>query len=147
MVLLMLRKSSRDSIVGGLCIPCVSMKGTTMADPRIEKWAEVLTGYCVDVRPGETVAISGGVAAEPLLRAVRDGLVGLDSWTDATAQGVVDGVAAAAGVGLGKVAQPLRVALTGDVASPGIGVTLWLVGRERVVARIDRALEIIRSRG
>jgi len=39
------------------------------------------------------------------------------------------------------------VALTGDVASPGIGVTLWLVGRERAVARIDRALEIIRSRG
>jgi len=85
-------------------------------------------------------------AAQPLLRAVRDGLVGLE-LTEAAAQGVVDGVAAAAGVGLGKVAQPLRVALTGDVASPGIGVTLWLVGRERAVARIDRALEIIRSRG
>lgn len=41
-----------------------------MADPRIEKWAEVLTGYCVDVQPGETVGISGGVAAEPLLRAI-----------------------------------------------------------------------------
>ena len=84
-------------------------------------------------------------AAQPLLRAVRDGLVGLDSWTEAAAQGVVDGVAAAAGVGLGKVAQPLRVALTGDVASPGIGVTLWLVGRERAVARIERAIEVIRA--
>lgn len=41
-----------------------------MTDPRIEKWAAVLTGYCVDVQPGETVAISGGVAAEPLLRAI-----------------------------------------------------------------------------
>lgn len=41
-----------------------------MADPRIVKWAEVLTGYCVDVQPGQTVAIGGGVAAEPLLRAI-----------------------------------------------------------------------------
>lgn len=41
-----------------------------MTDPRIEKWADVLTGYCVDVQPGQTVAISGGVAAEPLLRAI-----------------------------------------------------------------------------
>src|SRR4051812_41124529 len=46
------------------------MKGLKMTDPRIEKWADVLTGYCVDVQPGETVAISGGVAAEPLLRAI-----------------------------------------------------------------------------
>jgi glutamyl-tRNA synthetase len=86
-------------------------------------------------------------AAGPLLSAVRDGLVALESWSEEAAQGVVDRVAAAAGVGLGKVAQPLRVALTGDVASPGIGVTLCLVGRERAVARIERALEIIRSGG
>ena len=41
-----------------------------MTDPRIEKWADVLTGYCVDVEPGQTVAIGGGIAAEPLLRAI-----------------------------------------------------------------------------
>ncbi len=46
-----------------------------MSDPRIEKWADVLTGYCVDVQPGETVAISGGVAAEPLLRAIYEKVV------------------------------------------------------------------------
>jgi aminopeptidase len=41
-----------------------------MTDPRIEKWADVLTGYCVDVQPGQTVAIGGGIAAEPLLRQI-----------------------------------------------------------------------------
>jgi aminopeptidase len=51
-----------------------------MADPRIEKWAEVLTGYCVDVQPGETVAISGGVAAEPLLRAIYAKVVALGGY-------------------------------------------------------------------
>ena len=40
------------------------------ADSRIETWAKVLVGYSVGVEPGQTVAISGGVAAEPLLRAV-----------------------------------------------------------------------------
>jgi aminopeptidase len=47
-----------------------------MTDPRIEKWADVLTGYCVDVQPGQTVAIGGGIAAEPLLRQIYAKVVG-----------------------------------------------------------------------
>ena len=47
---------------------------------------------------------------------------------------------------LGAVAQPLRVALVGRAASPGIGTTLVLVGRERTLARIDRALDYVRAR-
>ena len=41
-----------------------------MPDPRMEKWAKALVNYSVTVEPGQTVAIVGGVAAEPLLRAV-----------------------------------------------------------------------------
>ncbi len=41
-----------------------------MADPRLEKWAKALTGYSVEVQPGQTVAINGGIAAAPLLREV-----------------------------------------------------------------------------
>jgi glutamyl-tRNA synthetase len=84
-------------------------------------------------------------AAAPVLEKVRARLSELPSWNAESAQGVVDEVAQDAGVGLGKVAQPLRVALTGDVASPGIGMTLTLVGRERALRRIDRALDFIRS--
>ena len=47
---------------------------------------------------------------------------------------------------MGKVAQPLRVAVTGRAASPGIDVTLYLVGRDACLQRIDRALEFIRER-
>jgi aminopeptidase len=39
-------------------------------DPRMERWASVLVGYSIDVQPGEVVAITGGIAAEPLLRAI-----------------------------------------------------------------------------
>lgn len=42
-----------------------------MADPRIDKWAKALTGYSVEVQPGQTVAIMGQPAAEPLVRAVH----------------------------------------------------------------------------
>ncbi len=38
-----------------------------MADPRLVKWADVLVGYSVEVAPGQTVAIQGGIAAAPLL--------------------------------------------------------------------------------
>lgn len=41
-----------------------------MSDPRIDAWAKALTSFSVVVEPGQTVAIIGGVAAEPLLRAV-----------------------------------------------------------------------------
>lgn len=41
-----------------------------MTDPRIEKLADVLVNYSVEIEPGDTVAINGGTAAAPLLRAV-----------------------------------------------------------------------------
>ena len=46
-----------------------------MADPRMEKWAAALAGYSVDVQPSQTVAITGHVAAAPLLREVAKAVV------------------------------------------------------------------------
>ena len=48
----------------------------------------------------------------------------------------VRGVAEAAGLGLGKVAQPLRAALTGRATSPGIFDVLVLLGREESLGRL-----------
>jgi len=47
---------------------------------------------------------------------------------------------------MGKVAQPLRVAVVGRAASPGIDVTLELVGKEACLRRIDMALAFITNR-
>ena len=55
----------------------------------------------------------------------------------------VEGVAKKLEVKMGKVAQPLRVAVTGNAASPGIGQTLMLVGREKTLQRVRRAVEYI----
>ena len=47
------------------------------------------------------------------------------------------------GLGMGKVAQPLRVAITGTQVSPDIGHTVYLAGREEALARIDVAIGMI----
>ncbi len=84
------------------------------------------------------------VTIEPL-RQVRARLEQLDDWTPASIHGAVEQVATTLGVKLGKVAQPLRVAVVGRAASPGIEVTLHLVGKAACLRRIDRALALIQS--
>ena len=81
----------------------------------------------------------------PLLRALRERLDGLVHWRAEDLDAAVRDTAQAADAKLALIAQPLRVALTGAAASPPIDQTLMLVGRERTLARIDRALEHLRA--
>jgi glutamyl-tRNA synthetase len=76
----------------------------------------------------------------PLLAAVRDGLSALSGWRAPAIHEVIMGVASAQGAGLGKVAQPVRVAVAGGPVSPPIDVTLEILGRETTLARLDRAI-------
>ena len=82
------------------------------------------------------------VTADPL-RAISDRLAGLDRWEPETLNETIRSTAEELELGMGKIAQPLRVALTGTAVSPSIDKTLWLVGRERSLARIERALEYV----
>jgi glutamyl-tRNA synthetase len=80
-----------------------------------------------------------------LLAQVRARLAQLVDWTVESTQRVVEDVAKASTVGMGRVAQPVRVAVTGGTASPGIGVTLHILGREKALQRLDRAIEFARK--
>jgi len=82
---------------------------------------------------------------EPLTL-TRKMLAELEAWTPENLHRAVVYVAESLGLKLGKVAQPLRVAITGRAASPGIDVTLHLVGRDACLRRIDRALDYIGER-
>jgi glutamyl-tRNA synthetase len=73
------------------------------------------------------------------LTAVRTALQGIDPWTVEAIEPALRAAAEQLGVGFGKVAQPLRVALTGSSASPGIDHVVYLLGREGAVRRVDRA--------
>ena len=85
------------------------------------------------------------VAEVPLLK-VREALQALDEWTVEKLHATVQNVAEELDVKMGKVAQPLRVAVVGRAASPGIDVTLQLVGKDACLRRIDMALAFIRQR-
>jgi glutamyl-tRNA synthetase len=74
-----------------------------------------------------------------LLRAARAALAELPAWEAGAINAALAALAAARSLGLGKVAQPLRVAVTGGTVSPPIDATLFLIGRERALRRIDGA--------
>ncbi len=83
-------------------------------------------------------------AAAPLAQ-VRAALAGLQGWGAESLHAALLAVAETLDLKLGKVAQPLRVAVCGRAASPGIDVTLELLGRETALRRLDRALAWIEA--
>ena len=85
------------------------------------------------------------VAKAPL-ELVKDKLAGLDSWTPEAIHAAIQGTADELELGMGKVGMPLRVAVTGSGNSPSLDVTLELIAKDKVLARIDRALAYIAER-
>ncbi len=84
-------------------------------------------------------------AARQALARLAEGLADSD-WQAEAIHATIEATAAELDLKLGKVAQPLRVAVTGGAISPPIDVTLELIGRERSLAGIQRALAYIDQR-
>lgn len=79
-------------------------------------------------------------AAAELLRDLGRRLQALDDWRQEDLQNAFEALCADRGdLKMGKVAQPVRVALTGGTISPGIYETLEVVGRDRTLARLEAA--------
>ncbi len=78
-------------------------------------------------------------APEGLLAAVTERLRALNGWDAADVEAAVRTTAETAEIGLGKLAQPLRAALTGRTVSPGIFDVLLLLGRDVSLVRLDAA--------
>jgi glutamyl-tRNA synthetase len=78
-----------------------------------------------------------------VLREVRDVLMGVDDWIHERIERVVQEFCAQKNLGLGKVAQPIRVAITGATISPPIFQSLEFLGKDRALSRIERCLQVI----
>ena len=90
-----------------------------------EAWAELLS------RPG----------ADARLAALAARVAPLPAWTLEALEAATRSLATETGVKAGDVITPARVALTGRKAAPGIFEVMWLLGRDRVVARLEAAAE------
>ena len=82
-------------------------------------------------------------AAQVPLQALSNTLAALPEWWAEPIHAAVNRVAEESGLALGKVAQPVRVAVCGTAVSPPIDTTLELLGRRKTLARIERALGFI----
>ena len=112
---------------------------------RVQTLAEMAERAAVWYRPLDTyddaaVAKHLVAAARAPLEGVRAQLAALDAWTVEAVHGALQATADTLSLGLGKIAQPLRVAITGTQVSPSIDHTVFLAGRAQALARIDAAL-------
>ncbi len=84
--------------------------------------------------PAAALLSANGIA---VVGKVHDAVAEIGEWTVTALEEAVRQVAEEEGLGLGKVAQPLRAALTGRTTSPGIFDVLALLGREEALGRLD----------
>jgi glutamyl-tRNA synthetase len=85
-------------------------------------------------------------AAEEPLTAVITALEAIEDWRAENIQQAMQTVVDEMGIGLGKLGQPLRVAITGRGAAPGNDQALEVLGLKTAVKRINRALAFIAAR-
>jgi len=76
-----------------------------------------------------------------ILEELRAGLAPMATFEKEAIEALLKGAAEKRGLKLGKVAQPLRVAVTGSDASPPMHETLGILGKDRVMARIEAMLK------
>jgi glutamyl-tRNA synthetase len=105
--------------------------------------------YRNDVRPYDEKAAKKFLKPETarVLTLLAEALDALDDLAEKTQEGAFKRVMDETGLGFGKIAQPVRVALTGTTVSPGIFEVIEVLGRERVLARLQAAVEFIELMG
>ncbi len=98
--------------------------------------------YCpIDDYDGSAVEKHINDGSVKLLQAVSHSLAKLAEWRVENIGAAVKAVVAEQGVKFPHLAQPLRIAVSGSVATPSIDVTLKLMGKEKTLQRIEKAIE------
>jgi glutamyl-tRNA synthetase len=104
---------------------------------------EPLAGFLFEERDTDERAwakVMRDGAAQNLARA-REALAAVEPFDEAGVERALTGLVDELGVKPGKLFQPIRVAITGTTVSPGIFESVALLGRDRTLERIDRALD------
>lgn len=115
----------------------------------IKEMAEKSCYFYASVDEYDAKAAQKNLTADflPALQEVRQRFADLDEWGKEHLHRVLLEVAEQYQLNIGKVAQPIRVAVTGNTVSPPIDITLELIGREPVLLRLDKALSYIKQQG
>lgn len=123
-------------------VPLLQPRAGTLVE--MVRWAEPF------VREAEALSFDEGLLEKFLtdevrehLQTVAERLRSLEDFSQPGIEACVAGYLEEAGIKFKRLAQPIRVALTGRKASPGLFEMMEVLGRAEVVARLDRALELM----
>ncbi len=125
--------------------PAVKTRCKTLADGRgVVGFALMADGAIVyDGKAVHKALIKGDKKGLELLIGFKAVVEGMDDFSPEAIEAAVKDYAESQGVGMGKVAQPLRVAATGGAVSPPLGQTLAILGKKSVLARIGGCEESV----
>jgi glutamyl-tRNA synthetase len=133
-----------DGDVGYLAkvVPLLQPRAGTLVE--MVRWAEPF------VREAESLSYDQGLLEKFLteevqghLQAVAERLRSLEDFSQSRIEACLAGYLEEAGIKFKRLAQPIRVALTGSKASPGLFEMMEVLGRAQVVARLEKALELM----
>ena len=128
---------------------------TTLLVPVLKERAQTITEMAdqAEMFFGDEVSLDEKAAkkqlrpvALPVLEAIADRLKSASDWQSDNVKKELEALAAEMDIGFGKIGQPLRVAVTGSGASPDIGDTLALIGKDRSLTRIASAIAYVKAR-
>lgn len=147
MVALMLEQMKALGLINGFKIEAEKLKDAYLVlkerSRDLNELVHTAIDYFVDeIKIDPEASKKLGPEAIPLLREVREKLLSIPMEHDPLEK-MFKEVMANTGKKMGEVAQPLRIALTGKTVSPGIYEVFRLLGKERSILRIERAIQLL----
>ncbi|MEM9373579.1 MAG: glutamate--tRNA ligase [Planctomycetota bacterium] len=127
--------------------PAVKQRCKTIRDARSVVGFALVADHAVEFDPKAVhkVLIKGDKKGLMALKDLRRMIESIDPFTPDQIEAAVAAHAESTGLGMGKIAQPIRVAVTGTSVSPPLGQTLAILGKDPVLARIDRCVESVEA--
>jgi glutamyl-tRNA synthetase len=124
-------------------VPTLSARSKTLVE-----MAAAARFYFLDPRPYEEKAATKflTLAAVPMLKEIGARLADLPDPSEEAVNRLFTDLAQTTGQKMANLAQPVRVALTGKTASPGLYEIIHILGREEALRRIQRAVEFAEGR-
>ncbi len=84
--------------------------------------------------------------AKEAMQVVMNKLANVNDWSAVNIQAAIDATVEELNIGMGKVGMPLRVAVTGAGQSPNLDLTLFYIGKDKVLSRVQKAIDFISER-
>ncbi|HCU04944.1 MAG TPA: glutamate--tRNA ligase, partial [Coxiellaceae bacterium] len=113
----------------------------------LKEMAERSRYFYEEIKTYDEAAMKKHFSAETaeLLHQLVDALTALSDWSAAAIHQVIIAISERLNVKLGQVAQPIRIAMTGSTISPPIDITLQLIGKDRSINRLMKAINYTKA--